>query len=232
MKSSQQKVSPAMSSLQGFYRLESKDHRTKHEILEMGAFEKVGSCYLEDGLFIRTTPGSNPPLSRQRKSKSMVIDFLNEKGDPSAEESTDKWVDKIVGRRQKLESNFTAMTPEMVLKDDTSSGGGAFSASAGKGLALRSKATTRTSPLANADMCPTGLGDVAGPNSSLSSVRKSSSTSSLLDQEMSGLSSVWPTSKRSLKHDLQSLSTTAMTKPIFDGLPRPLTSRRNKAALD
>ncbi|PKI36685.1 hypothetical protein CRG98_042915 [Punica granatum] len=140
LKSSQQKVSPAMSSLQGYYGLESKG----------------GSHCLEDGLFIRMTPTVNPPLGRHRKSKSLVIDFLDEKG----------------------------------------------------------------------------LGDLIGADSSLSSVRKSSSTSNLQDQETSSLSSIWPTPRWSMKPDLQSLSTAAITRPIFDGLPKPLTTRRNKAALD
>ncbi|KAE9445270.1 hypothetical protein C3L33_22832, partial [Rhododendron williamsianum] len=69
---------------------------------------------------------------------------------------------------------------------------------------------------------------------SLNLVRKSSSTSSLQDQEngLSSSSSIWAPPKWNLKSDLQALSTAAITRPIFDGLPKPMTGRRNKAALD
>ncbi|KAF6146578.1 hypothetical protein GIB67_008864 [Kingdonia uniflora] len=66
-----------------------------------------------------------------------------------------------------------------------------------------------------------------------SKVRKSSSTSNLQDQENNdSSSSIWPTSKWSLKPELQALSASSLTRPIFDGLPKPITGRRNKAALD
>ena len=53
-----------------------------------------------------------------------------------------------------------------------------------------------------------------------------------MGQDTSGSSSIWPTSMWSLKPDLQALSSAAIGKPIFDGLPKPITGRKNKAALD
>ncbi|TKY64146.1 hypothetical protein E2542_SST14036 [Spatholobus suberectus] len=67
--------------------------------------------------------------------------------------------------------------------------------------------------------------------SNFSGVRKSPRTC-LQDQDNSDSSSIWPTSMWSLKPDLQAFSTATIGKPIFDGLPKPITGRRNKAALD
>lgn len=79
------------------------------------------SHYPEDGLFIGTNLGSNPPLSRHRKS--LAIDFLNERGNAAdrmtgAEESSGRRVGRRVRRPRKSESNFMAMTPEMASKGD------------------------------------------------------------------------------------------------------------------
>ncbi|CAH2073561.1 unnamed protein product [Thlaspi arvense] len=68
---------------------------------------------------------------------------------------------------------------------------------------------------------------------SFGSVRKSSSASSLQDPDgnsSNGSLSLWPTSKWSINPDL--LTPAAITSSIFDGLPKPLTGRRNKTAMD
>ncbi|MBA0592636.1 uncharacterized protein LOC128035506 [Gossypium raimondii] len=146
--------------------------------------------------------------------------------------------EKLVRRRQKSEADLTARTPERLLKEDSTNGGG-YSTIIAKGLALRTKAVNRTKSGADAEFAgfnptPTGLGDgfvVAG----FSTVRKSSSTSSLQDQDRSSssLSSLWPAaSKWSLKPDLQGVSTVGNTIAIFHGLPKPMTARKSKAALD
>ncbi|MCD7458776.1 hypothetical protein HAX54_039155, partial [Datura stramonium] len=93
----------------------------------------------------------------------------------------------------------------------------------GKGLALRPKSASRTVSGADAEASsispiPIGLGD-SFVNDSTSLVRKSSSTSNLQDSDGSTLSSLW-----NLKPDFQAISTA--------GLPKPITGRRNKAALD
>ncbi|PON98868.1 hypothetical protein TorRG33x02_054830 [Trema orientale] len=78
---------------------------------------------------------------------------------------------------------------------------------------------------------PVGLGDSLLTDG-FSGVRKSSSTPSLQDPDTNGSVSIRSTSKWSLKPDIQGFSTAAIAKPIFDGLPKPITGRRSKAALD
>ncbi|RZC71402.1 hypothetical protein C5167_034599 [Papaver somniferum] len=132
--------------------------------------------------------------------------------------------DKFVRRRQKADTDCNPRTPETLLKVDNSGGSG-FSATAGKGLALRPKSTNRLAPTSDIDsswLTPisVGFGDTPVVNGS-AAVRKSSSTSNLHEQE----TFVWPTSRRTS-------TTAASNRPIFDGLPKPATGRRNKAALD
>jgi hypothetical protein len=122
------------------------------------------------------------------------------------------------------------------LKEENNGGSRAFSPVTGKGLSMRPKSASRTSLGAESEpgwlnAMPVGLGDSIIADVS-DGVRKSSSTPSLQDQENSYSSSVWPTSKWSLKPDLQALSTAAISIPIFDGLPKPISGRRSKAALD
>ncbi|KAK2972742.1 hypothetical protein RJ640_019390 [Escallonia rubra] len=238
--SPQRKVSSAMSNLQGYYGLKPADQKTVPEGFEMAVYQKGGAHYLEDEEFAKPLPHSNPPLSHHRKSKSVANGFLPENGEVANDASgaetrngdSSKWYIKYLRRRQKSEVDFNSRTPEKMIEDN--SGGGGFSAASGSGLALRPKAASRTVSVdAEAGWqtpIPTGLGDSFVVDSS-SGVRKSSSTSSLQDSESSTSSSIWPTSKWSLKSDL-GLSTAAITRPIFDGLPKPITSRRNKAALD
>ncbi|PON77743.1 hypothetical protein PanWU01x14_024990 [Parasponia andersonii] len=78
---------------------------------------------------------------------------------------------------------------------------------------------------------PVGLGDSLLTDG-FSGVRKSSSTPSLQDPDTNGSVSIRSTSKWSLKPDIQGFSTAAIAKPMFDGLPKPITGRRSKAALD
>ncbi|XP_049382088.1 uncharacterized protein LOC125846595 [Solanum stenotomum] len=235
--SPQPKVSPAMSSLQGYYGLKPPDQKAASEGFEMAVYRKGGSHYLEDGPFYKSSSLSNPPLSLQRKSKSVANGFMSENGVPANHLSTqdtrdngsDRWFEKLVRRRQKSETDFTR-TPEMLLKEDNSNSGW-FSAVTGKGLALRPKSANRTLSGADAEAnsinpIPIGLGDSL-LNDNTSVVRKSSSTSNLQDSDSGTLSSLW-----NLKPDFQAISTAAITKPIFDGLPKPITGRRNKAALD
>ncbi|OAY63519.1 LysM and putative peptidoglycan-binding domain-containing protein 2 [Ananas comosus] len=99
-----------------------------------------------------------------------------------------------------------------------------FSRKAGKGLALRPKSGSRP----DIDLSQQNLVSLVDPSliDGLLTVRKSSSTSNLQDSDSS--SSIWSSSKWSLKPD-------TFAWPIFDGLPKPAkpaTARRNKAALD
>ncbi|KAE9595353.1 putative LysM domain-containing protein [Lupinus albus] len=215
-KSSERKVSPAMSSLRGYYGLK--------------------------GTSKSSAPMSSRPLSCPRKSKSLVnviLEEIMEKSDtePSAgarESESDKWNGKLVRRRQKSEADFTRI-PELLMRPDNSSSGGLPSRK-GKGLALRQNAASRTAAVTDSEsnclsLVTIGLGDASLTDGS-STVRKSSSTSSLQDQDNNGSSFIWPTSRWNLKPDLQAFTNAAIGKPIFDGLPKPITSRKNKAALD
>lgn len=213
------KVSPAMSSLQGYYGL------------------KGTTSSSENGPSSRNSPMSERPLSHHRKSKSLVnviLEEIMEKSDISLSEgNSNNWNDKLNQRREKSVADFTRI-PELLLKEDNGSSGGLPSRT-GKGLALRQKAASRTAVATDSESSglnpgPLGLGD-AFPSDGSSGVRKSSSTSCLHDQDNSGCSSsIWPASMWSLKPDLQARSTAG--KPIFDGLPKPISGRRNKAALD
>ncbi|KAL2339403.1 hypothetical protein Fmac_007343 [Flemingia macrophylla] len=224
IKSSERKVSPAMSSLQGYYGLKT-------------------SSSPEDGPFPRNLPLTNRPLSRHRKSKSLVnviLEEIMEKSDglPDAETgegNSGKWNEKHVQRRQRSVADFTRI-PELLLREDNSSTG-VLPSRTGKGLALRPTAASRTAVTTDSEPIGVnpvqmGMGDASINDGSSAGVRKSSSTSCLQDQDNSCSSAIWPTSMWSLKPDLQALSTVTIGKPIFDGLPKPLTGRKNKAALD
>ncbi|XP_077231401.1 peptidoglycan-binding LysM domain-containing protein [Tasmannia lanceolata] len=191
LKSSQQRISPAMCSLQGFYGLTPQKNKGAAEGTEMAVYKTGGALYLED---------ADMPPSRHHKTRSLVNGFLQENGDLSED----------------------CHTPELLLKEDS---GNTFSGLTGKGLALRPKSSSRTALVMDTDsgrLNPIPMGDSI--SDSLASVRKSSSTSNLLDPESGP--SIWPTSRWTTKLD------PTITRPIYDGLPKPITGRRNKAALD
>ncbi|XP_013610968.1 PREDICTED: uncharacterized protein LOC106317742 [Brassica oleracea var. oleracea] len=253
LKSSDKKVSPAMSSLQGYYGLKPAD-RTVSEggFLEMGTYNKTETSHHHhlssnggNHQYLRPFPSTNTPLNHHRKSRSLanaLFDEVNQSPDNNNNNNTaqETSADKFRRRRQKSEADFSSRTPELLLKEENSSSNGGFLSIAGKGLALRSKASSRTnlssaeSETSNFNPVPINLMD-APVSDSFSSVRKSSSASSLQDPEgnsSNGSSSLslWPTSKWSLKPDL--LTPAAITSSIFDGLPKPLTGRKNKTAMD
>ncbi|CAA3030202.1 Hypothetical predicted protein [Olea europaea subsp. europaea] len=234
--SSGQKVSPGMSSLQGFYGLKPVGQKAAPEGFEMAVYRN-GAHYLEDGPLGKSSLMSNPPLSHHRKSKSVASDLMSNNGhwinqvfsQETEDSNLGKWIEKLTRRLPKLEANLTSRTPEKLLKEENSNSGG-FSAITGKSLALRAKSASRTASGVDAQAAgpnpiPVSLGDSF--LDSFAAVRKSSSTSSLQDSDNCTSSSVRPMSKWSLKPDFQALSTAA----FFDGLPNPM-GRRNKAALD
>ncbi|KAI3921041.1 hypothetical protein MKX01_036020 [Papaver californicum] len=219
LKPDQPRISSAMSSLQGYYGLKSPNHKLAET--EMSVYRTGRAHYLED----ETQPKTSSSL--HRKSRSLVNTILAENANLDEDVPVglpEKLFDIFVRRRQKADSDCNPRTPETLLKVDNSGGSG-FSATAGKGLALRPKSTNRLAPTSDSDSSwlkpiSVGFGDSPAANGS-AAVRKSSSTSNLHEQEIF----VWPTSRRT--------STTAATnRPIFDGLPKPATGRRNKAALD
>ena len=210
----------------------SSPDNASRELLESFQYRKIKSSE-------RKVSPPDRPLSHHRKSKSLVnviLEEVMEKADKASDAETwelcsDKWNDKLIQRRQKSVADFTRI-PELILREDHSSSCG-FPSRAGNSLALRQKAASRTAVTIDSESSslipvPIVTGD-GFQTDCLSGVRKSSSTSCLQDQDNCGSSSIWPSSMWNLKPDLQALST---GKPIFDGLPKPLTGRRNKAALD
>lgn len=232
-KSSQLKVSPAMSSLQGYYRLRPKDQKNTSEGFEMAVNRNEYSHHLEGGLYLKPSPASHPPLCLHRKTRSLVNELLDENNELVnklfLDEAKEIESEKLVRRRQKSETDFTSIYSDLLIREENS--GAAFSTITGKCLALRPKAGNRATKHVEAAgliSAQSGPRDVAD---GFPMVRKSSSTPSLNDQD-SISSSIWPTSKWSLKPDLQALSASTITRPIFDGLPKPTTGRKNKTALD
>ncbi|CAI0443981.1 unnamed protein product [Linum tenue] len=207
--SSGRKASPAMTSLQGYYGISSPAD-------------------------LRLSPDTNPPLNHHRKSRSYVNVLLDENNAADG--------DSMVRRRQKSEADF----PNMLMREENGNGSASVSAgkTGGKGLALRPKSANRSGLISELEAAvasagslspnkPAGAGgDPADVADLVASVRKSSSTSSLNETDGSGGSFPWPTPKWNLKADLQALSAAAIARPIFDGLPKPLSGWRNKAAVD
>lgn len=226
----ERKVSPAMSSLQGYYRLKAQN--CTEDGTEMAVYSNGRAHYLEDRPLSAQSQLSDKTPSGHRKCRSLVKLCENgdlfedvpvsDVGDGEAEK-----IKKSVRRRQKAE------TDTIIPSKEDNGGGSGFSVKTGKGLALRPKSTNRIAIAADADSSwlnpvAAGIGESLA-TSFFDGVRKSSSTSNLQDQESNG-SSLW--TQWSLKPDLQAFSAASLARPIFDGLPKPMSGRRSKAALD
>ncbi|KAJ4834550.1 hypothetical protein Tsubulata_023712 [Turnera subulata] len=235
-----------MSTLQKYYGLRSPNHKNAGEGTEMAVYRsnRTGSSDdLSEALLPKSSPMSGPPYRNHRRRSSSNI-FLPENGEgaeymPLAEAGDaegEKSNEKSVRRRQKAEADSKTATPEKFLNEENFSGRTSFSPVTGKGLAMRPKSASRTSLAPDTEAgwlnsIPVGMGDSIITDGPVG-VRKSSSTPTLQDSDNSNSSSVWPPAKWNLKPDLQALSNAAITIPIFDGLPKPISGRRSKAALD
>ncbi|XP_076882605.1 uncharacterized protein LOC143531116 [Bidens hawaiensis] len=231
--SSPQTVSPSMDALRDYYGLKPTNQNGTNGRLGPN---KAGSYNTENGP--KPPQSSHPPHGLHRKCKSLA-NGLSENDDVSngpvsngKKPDSSTWYDKLM-RRRLSEVDLQTHTPEMLLKPDTTNTASAFSAAAGKGLALRPKAASKT---------------VSDSDTDASGVKKSSSSPSFYDSynnnsnsngngngnsnnnNGSSISSIWPTSVLNLTVD--ALSTAAITRPIFDGLPKPISGRKNKAAID
>ncbi|KAK1416371.1 hypothetical protein QVD17_32162 [Tagetes erecta] len=247
--SSPQTISPSMDALRDYYGLKPTNQNGISERFSPGAYPKAGSFSIEHDT--NPSQSSHPPAGLHRKCKSLAHG-LSEKGSvmngdaPVANgknPDSDTWYDNLM-RRRLSEIDLQNHTPEMLLKPDTTNTTSAFSPAAGKGLALRPTATSRTAndPDGMQNMPPLKLGD-SSIFDAFSGVKKSSSSPSFYDSynnsnsnnnsnSSTSISSIWPTSMLNLTVDLQALSTAAITRPIFDGLPKPISGRKNKAAID
>ncbi|KAL4186154.1 hypothetical protein AMTRI_Chr09g12810 [Amborella trichopoda] len=222
----QRRVSPAMSSLQGYYGLslsKANSNYTNNEGMEMATY-KTGSS--SRGKSLEDEPQSLPfdfPVNKHRKSRSLINGFLPESngllpedvpmsgaGDSESERSGEK----SVRRRQKTESTLVGDAPPSKV-------------SPAPRRNRASSSNLRDGDGAHVNALPFGDSFMAD---GFGAVRKSSSTSNLQDQDnVSPLRLGGP--KRALKPDFQSLSAATIARPIFDGLPKPM-GWRSKAALD
>ncbi|KAG1359526.1 hypothetical protein COCNU_08G009720 [Cocos nucifera] len=207
-----------MVSLQGYYGLKPPRRGPTVEETEMTVYKISGSAYFEDEPR-KTSPASDPQhFNLHRRSASLTNGFPQENGEPAeipvvaeAGDSSDEKSksEKSVRRRQKADADPSLHTLDLPMED----GGGRI----GKGLAPRPKSGT-----------PIGIDLVrqnafsTGDTNGFAAVRKSSSTPNL--QESDSGSSTRSSSKWILRSD-------AITRPIFGGLPKPI-SYWNKSALD
>lgn len=222
-----------MSSLQGYYGLAPlNNNKGAAEGTEMAVYKINRAQYLEDKTPSKPSPFSDSRTSRHIRSRSLTNGFLPENGEPDgvvvadAEDSdVERSNEKSFWRRLKVDVDPASEITELLLKKDSSGG---VSGITGKGLALRPKSVSRATQVADGDSGRINLIPMAESLAvdNLFGVRRSNSTSNLQDSENGR-----PTSKWNLKPDLQALSTAAITRPIFDGLPKPIAGRR-KAALD
>ncbi|KAL2334367.1 hypothetical protein Fmac_015580 [Flemingia macrophylla] len=226
LKPPQPNISPAMSILQKFYGLKSSNSRDACKGTELAVYTSASSDHSTGEWLPNASPISDLPSASNDypKSTNLVFDLLTgddevhqyvhiaEIGDGGAEKSDEKSV-----RRRQKEGNGN---------------GSNGSSSTGKTLAMRPKSASRAALFPDSesgwlDSIPVGLGESIFTDG-FSGVRKSSSASSLREQEKNNSTTAWPPAIWNLKPDLQA----AIGKPIFDGLPIPITGRRSKTALD
>ncbi|KAJ7975362.1 LysM and putative peptidoglycan-binding domain-containing protein [Quillaja saponaria] len=242
-KAPQRKASQAMNTLQNYYGIKSSKLKGTDKGTEMAVYRTGSTDDFHDDWLPRGSPMSDSPSNHHHKSRNLVNGFVTENGHmPEYKRLSEHGVgegeksdEKSVRRRQKSEVDSGAGTLERLFGEENSGESSGFSASTGK-AAMRAKSASRAMLLAESesawlDSIPVGLGESILTDG-LARVRKSSSASSLRDQDKNNSSTVWPATMWSFKPDLQGLSTAAITKPIFNGIPIPITGRRGKAALD
>ncbi|XP_059645798.1 uncharacterized protein LOC132287772 [Cornus florida] len=241
LKSQQQKVSPAMGTLQNYYGLKSPTPKGAAEGTEMAVYRSGNSHCFDDRLIPKISPFCNPPLDHH-KSSSLTNGFLPDNGAASedvavaqiGDEEGERSNEKSVRRRQKTETDSGTSTTEWLLKEENIDNGSS-QATTGNNSAQRTTSGSRTAMVADGEpgwlnSIIVGLGDSIMADG-LAGIRKSSSTLSVQDQD-NKTSSIWPTFNWRFKPDLQVFSTASINKPIFDGLPKPIIGRRSKSALD
>ncbi|XP_006661877.2 uncharacterized protein LOC102702596 [Oryza brachyantha] len=208
------KVSPAMSLLQGYYGLTPPPKDPTHEGTEMSVYGKGKSVCLDDDPWFGEPPDSDPFSFQHRKTRSQAIGYSLLNG--GTEENGDS--EKLIRRRQKADG-------ELLPREEN---GSAVLARAGKGLALRPKSGSRQ----DLNKSQQNLMALVEPSFSdgLHAVRKSSSTPEFQEPESnSSSSSIWSTSKWTLKPDAFTLP---LPLPLFDNIPKPIAAWRNKTARD
>ncbi|XP_071695121.1 uncharacterized protein [Rutidosis leptorrhynchoides] len=204
--SPQQNISSSVNTLRDYYGLSPNDHKG----ITSEGFERTETSY--------------PILGLRRQSKSDSNEFskiFKMDNGPTASETgsaSDKSIEKLV-RRRKSEVDLNNRTPEMLPK--TANG------------------STNELELGSPFMIPLGSSD-SSMTHAFNGVRKSSSAPTFQQSEAVNnsntnsppRSSIWLTSMLNFKADLQGLSIASIASPLFDGLPKPTSGRKNKAARD
>ncbi|CAN6299028.1 unnamed protein product [Urochloa humidicola] len=215
LKTPKPKVSPAMSLLQGYYGLTpppKRDQTGEGTEMEMAVYRKGKSAFLDVEPWLEP-PNSEPFSLQNRKTRSLTIGSSLLDGD--ADENGDS--ERLIRRRQKADG-------ELLPREEN---GGNFMASAGKGLALRPKSSSRQ----DMNKSQQNLFALAEPlfSNGVQTVRKSSSTPEFQEPESNATSSIWSASKWSINIDAFALP---LPIPRFDNIPKPIAAWRNKAARD
>eukprot|EP01018_Ginkgo_biloba_P011723 Gb_26640 [translate_table: standard] len=250
-KTQKRPVSLAMNLLRGYYGL-GPTEREGNEGTEMTVYKMDNDPHSDDEPFTppRTYAVDGPqPVNRLEGTDDVPL--LKEVfiADTSGNE-IEKATESSVRRRSKVEgTDLLTGSSENILKQDPS-----YSGRVGKGPSLRPKSGSKVSsdstcalghPFTISDSFMAdgfvggtgalkGLGVSSGNGKDvedlLSKVRRSSSASSL--QDSGKVSPIKVASRWAAKGEIQGLSTSSVHRPVFEGLPKPLNGRRNKAALD
>lgn len=208
--SPQRNISSSVSSLREYYGLPPNDKKGVSK-----GFETTQTS-IPLGLH-RKSKSENNGFSMVRRADNVPVP--NNKGAGS-----DKSVDKLV-RRRKSDVDLNNRTPEDL---------------AALQPKLANHTTSEHEPCAP-NMVPLGSRD-SSVAQVFSGVRKSSSAPSFQQSETNNnsnyynsspaSSSIWPISILNFTADLQAMSIAAIASPLFDGLPKPTSGRKNKAARD
>ncbi|KAI3812329.1 hypothetical protein L1987_17036 [Smallanthus sonchifolius] len=207
--SPQRNISSSINSLRDYYGLPPNDQKGASKGFEMTQTDPPLGLH-------RKSKSENNGFSKIRKTENVPVPNNKAAG-------SDKSIDKLV-RRRKSEVDLNNRTLEDL-------------------AALQPKIAnhTTTEPESGApNMVPLGSRD-SSMGQAFSGVRKSSSAPSFQQSETNNSnnynkspasSSIWPISMLNFTADLQAMSIAALTSPLFDGLPKPTSGRKNKAARD
>lgn len=207
-KSSQQRSSLAMSSLQSYYGLSSQRSDDMNCSTEMSLYRK-GSSLDETLLNPFSPPDRMQSTGRSRNSE----DTTNGAGVMQSSGATKEKQDGSIRRRQKVEVN----TQDDVLSN---------SIKMIKSFLPRPISSIRLNMMdTSSSRHPAVKTSGSFLDGFKSSVRKSPSAPSFVDTEHNSGVSMWSSSKWTFNHE-------SFTRPLLDGLPKPAPARRTKAALD
>ncbi|KAL6873977.1 hypothetical protein ACP4OV_014059 [Aristida adscensionis] len=216
-KSSQQGLSPAMSTLQRYYGLTSQKENTMDCSTEMSVYSKGSLQSISEPLINSSSAPRAHSTNHSWGYEDPVNGFSATNGDPGAMNNGANRLkqDGSVRRRQKVEADYqsnTTNTQDDFLTDP-----------------LKVIKSLLPRPISNIRLNM----DTGNPDSTqksnisflngFKSVRKSPSAPNFADAE-NGIP-MWSSSKWTFNHE-------SFTRPLLDGLQKPVSARRTKTALD